>query len=50
MANSFTSAAPDIGMDDIDPDTLMILAGVAISLIAAVELYSTWKETRGSDR
>jgi hypothetical protein len=50
MPNGYTSPVPTIGMDDIDPDTLMVLAGVVISLIAALELYSAWKQTRGSGR
>lgn len=35
-------------MDDIDPDALMIAAGVVISLIAAVEFYTAWKRARGT--
>jgi hypothetical protein len=35
-------------MDDIDPDTVMIAAGVVISLIATLELYSAWKNARES--
>lgn len=50
MPNGYTSPVPTIRMDDIDPDTLMVLAGVVISLIAALELYSAWKQTRGSGR
>lgn len=33
-------------MSRVDGDTLMILAGVALSLLALVELYSSWKRTR----
>ena len=33
-------------MDDIDPDTTMIAAGVVISLVAITELYSAWKNAR----
>lgn len=33
-------------MDDIDPDTVMIAAGVVLSLIALLELYPAWKRTR----
>lgn len=33
-------------MDDIDSDTTMVAAGVVISLIAAVELYLSWKNSR----
>ena len=50
MPNGYTFPVPPFSMDDIDPDTLMVLAGVVISLIAALELYSTWKRTRGSGR
>lgn len=30
-------------MDEIDPDTLMIVAGVVISVLASIEIYSNWK-------
>jgi len=33
-------------MDDIDPDTMMIAAGVVISLLTVIELYPIWKNTR----
>jgi hypothetical protein len=35
-------------MDAIDsnPDTTMVVAGVALSLLAALELYPAWKRTR----
>jgi hypothetical protein len=33
-------------MDDIDPDTAMIAAGVVISLIAALEFYPAWRDSR----
>jgi len=33
-------------MDDIDPDTVMIAAGVVLSLIAVLELYPVWKNAR----
>jgi hypothetical protein len=33
-------------MDDIDPDVLMIAVGVALSLIAVMELYPAWKRSR----
>ena len=33
-------------MDDIDPDTMMIAAGVVLSLIALLEFYPAWKNTR----
>ena len=35
-------------MDDIDPDTVMIAAGVVLSLIAVLELYPAWKNARKS--
>lgn len=34
-------------MDDTDPDTLMIVAGIVLSLLAVLELYSNWKNARG---
>jgi hypothetical protein len=33
-------------MDDIDSDTMMIAAGVVISLIAILEFYPAWREAR----
>jgi hypothetical protein len=33
-------------MDDINPDTAMVAAGVVISLIAIRELYPAWKNAR----
>lgn len=35
-------------MDDVDisPDTVMILAGIVLSLIALLELYPAWKRAR----
>jgi hypothetical protein len=33
-------------MDDIDPDTMMMAAGVVLSLIALLEFYPAWKNTR----
>jgi hypothetical protein len=30
-------------MDDVDPDTLMIAAGVVLSLIALREIYPAWR-------
>lgn len=33
-------------MDEINPDTLMVIAGVALSLLALREIYSNWKNTR----
>jgi hypothetical protein len=34
-------------MDEIDPDTAMVAAGVVISLIAMLEFYPMWKNARG---
>jgi len=31
---------------DVDPDTLMIVAGIVLSLIAVSELYPAWKRAR----
>jgi hypothetical protein len=33
-------------MDDIDSDTMMIAAGVVITMIAILEFYPAWRETR----
>jgi|JXWS01.1.fsa_nt_gb hypothetical protein len=33
-------------MEDIDPDTAMVAAGVVLSLIAIIELYPAWKKSR----
>ena len=33
-------------MDDMDPDSTMVAAGVVISLIAILELYPAWKKAR----
>lgn len=46
MPNCFVSTTLCICMDDIDSDTTMVAAGVVISLIAAVELYLSWKNSR----
>lgn len=46
MPNGFTLAAVQTTVDDIDPDTLMVAAGVALSLIAVLELYPAWKRAR----
>lgn len=32
-------------MRDVDPDTLMLAAGVVISLVAAIELRAQWQST-----
>lgn len=45
-AKLFQVDAPGYSMDDIDPDTLMIAAGVLLSLLAAQELYPTWRNAR----
>ena len=37
-------------MRDIDPDTLMLVAGVVISLIALWELYPLWRDRRTDRR
>ena len=46
VANDYTFTSPRWGMDDIDPDVLMIAVGVALSLIAVMELYPAWKRSR----
>jgi hypothetical protein len=33
-------------MDEMDPDTAMVVAGVVITLIAILELYPAWKHMR----
>lgn len=33
-------------MDDMDPDTAMVAAGVVLSLVAILELYPAWKNAR----
>jgi len=33
-------------MEDIDPDTAMVAAGVVITLIAVLELYPAWQQAR----
>ncbi len=35
---------------DIDPDTVMIAAGIVLSLVAALELYPAWKRARSGGR
>ncbi len=37
-------------MRTFDADTVMVLAGVVLSLIAARELYVTWKRTQQHER
>jgi hypothetical protein len=46
LANCFISTKPRTDMDDIDPDTMMVAFGVLLSLIAMVELYPAWKNSR----
>lgn len=46
IPNCFTCIIPSIDMDDMDPDTTMVAAGVVISLIAILELYPAWKKAR----
>jgi len=36
-------------MDNVDPDTLMVGAGVVLSLIALLELYPAWKSGQETD-
>lgn len=31
-------------MEDTDSDTMMIVAGLVLSAITAVELYTSWKD------
>lgn len=33
-------------MDEMDPDTAMVAAGVVITLVAILELYPAWKHMR----
>lgn len=35
-----------MGNVDLDPDTLMVVVGIVISLIAVLELYPAWKRAR----
>jgi hypothetical protein len=37
-------------MKTFDADTVMVLAGVVLSIIAAQELYVTWKRTQQHER
>jgi hypothetical protein len=37
-------------MASIDADTAMVCAGVLLSALAFVEVYSTWKRTRRTER
>jgi hypothetical protein len=42
----FTSTTPGTRMDEMDPDTAMVAAGVVITLVAILELYPAWKHMR----
>jgi len=48
VPNSYTIPTRYVGMDtlDLDPDKLMITAGILISLIAVLEFYPAWKRAR----
>ena len=46
MPNGMSSTLLGVRMDDIDPDTLMVAAGVVLSLIAVMEIYPIWKRSR----
>lgn len=46
MPNCFMATSRFDDMDDIDPDTAMIAAGVVISLIALLELYPALRDSR----
>ena len=48
VPNNYTVTAPPDRMDDIelDADTVMLVAGVMISLIVVIELYPAWKRAR----
>lgn len=48
MPNSYTAMDPHTGMKDlnINPDTMMIVAGLVISFIAVLEIYPAWKQAR----
>ena len=35
-------------MDDSDPDTVVMIAGLVLSAIAAIEFYTSWKRTGDS--
>ena len=37
-------------MTTIDADKIMVCAGVLLSALAFVEIYSTWKKTRRTER
>ena len=34
-------------MEDSNPDTAVMLAGLVLSAVAAIELYTNWKELTG---
>lgn len=48
LPNSYTITARYTCMDtfDIDPDTMMVAAGIVLSLIAVLELYPAWTQAR----
>lgn len=37
-------------MATIDADKMMVIAGVLLSALAFADIYSTWKQTRQTDR
>lgn len=37
-------------MTSIDADTIMVCAGVLLSVLAFAEIYSTWAKTRRTER
>jgi hypothetical protein len=41
--NAFIHSGRGVCMDEIDPDTMMIVAGLIISVLASIEIYSNWK-------
>lgn len=46
MPNCFVSTVQCPTMDDIDSDTMMIAAGIVISLIAVLEFYPSLRNTQ----
>lgn len=40
----------EYGMATIDPDKMMVIAGVLLSALAFVDIYATWKKTRRTER
>lgn len=45
-ANGLSSNVYGSGMDERNPDTPVMIAGLVLSVIAAVELYASWKRAR----